>query len=123
MSKRNRKFHDPRQSRQVTETGKWVEQKKGQIFAPGTYVDAHGVLRASSDGSCAVWHHNARQRAEMGLTGSCERRGIRPDQIAYDPQTGAPWCDECWPHEQKRQAFEQSKRFEAGVKKLFGDGN
>lgn len=115
-----RKFHDPRKSRQVTETNEWVEQGRGQVFAPGTYVDSHGVLRAVKDKSVVVWHHRPRERATYGLVGSCVRRGIQPGEIAYDPATGAPWCPECWPHEQKRQAAVKKENLAKGIKKLFG---
>lgn len=121
MSKRKKPNDDVKRSRQVHETDVWVKQKKGQVFAPGTYVDSHGVLRAVSDGSCAVWHHTQRQRAEEGLSGACERRGITPAQIVYDPATGAPWCDECWPWEARRQAAEAGKNLGEAIKKLFGN--
>lgn len=93
--------------RQIHETNEWVEAKKGQRFAPGTYVDGSGVLRAVSDGSVVTWHARPRIRAAFGLTGSCERRGITPGEVVYDPETGAPWCPECWPVELKRRAAEE----------------
>ena len=121
MSKHKKPEDNVKRSRQVHETNQWVEAKKGQRFAPGTYVDSHGVLRASSDGSCAVWHSRPRIRERYGLTGRCERRGIRPDQIVYDPATGAPWCDECWPWEVRRQAEDRRKAREKAIKTLFGE--
>lgn len=112
---------DVRRSRNVHETNQWVTAQKGQRFAPGTYVDSQGVLRAVSDNSCAVWHHTPKQRAEFGLSGRCERKGITPAEIVYDPSTGAPWCDQCWPYELERQAEEAKKRLEQTVKNLFGE--
>jgi hypothetical protein len=111
---------DIKKSRQIKETEQWVTAKKGQRFAPNTYVDSHGVLRSSGDGSCVVWHHNERQRREHGLSGPCTRRGIQPAQIVYDPVTGAPWCDICWPYEVIRQDAERKKNLEQTVEKLFG---
>lgn len=121
MGKRKKPQDDVRMSRSVHETGQWVTAQKGQRFAPGTYVDSHGVLRAVADGSVAVWHHNERERAEHGLTGRCERRGLHPRDVAYDPETGAPWCPDCWPWERRRQVAEAKKKHDQAVKKLFGN--
>lgn len=68
------------------------------IVAPDTYVDALGVLRSAGDDSCVVWH--------LVVGGvHCERRGITPDQITYDPATGAPWCPDCWGVKKFREVF------------------
>lgn len=76
-------------------SGEWVDVPKGMVAAPGTYVDDHGVLRAQSDDSCVTWHQI--RRDDNGNKIHCQRRGIKPEEIVYDPATGAPWCPECWP--------------------------
>jgi len=87
--------------------GKWTDVRRGQVVAEGTYIDGQGVLRDAKDGSVATWHVNEKTRRSLGLTGPCVRRGIAPAEIAYDPETGAPWCPECWPVEQKRRQKEK----------------
>lgn len=119
-NRKNRK-NDPRVSRQVYETGEWVEAQKGQIFAPGTYVDSKGVLRDSSDASVVTWHSTERIRATQGLAGRCERKGLEPSDVVYDPDTGAPWCPDCWPVETARRLLDGEKDKVEGLKSLFGD--
>ena len=65
--------------------GQWVDVPKGYVAAAGTYVDDEGVLRSTGDHSCVVWH-----------LPRCEKRGIQPNEIVYDPETNAPWCPKCW---------------------------
>lgn len=128
MSKRKSKGEDVRRSRTVHETNKWVDAQKGQLFAPGTYVDSHGVIRDSEDHSCVTWHSSPRIRkayiAETGAEGlseRCERRGIHPSEIVYDEATGAPWCDKCWPIETWRRARDNQEKVQQAVKELFGN--
>lgn len=78
--------------------GEWTDVKPGQVAAPDTYIDAHGVLRDVRDHSCVVWRWGPEH---------CTVKGIQPDEIVYDPETGAPWCPHCWPI---RQKFYERKR-------------
>lgn len=91
--------------------GKWIDLPKGMVAAPGTYVDDNGVLRDSKDNSCVVWHNI--KRNEKGGKIHCQRRGIQPEEIVYDPDTGAPWCPECWPDRkvEKKDTASKIKKF------------
>lgn len=73
------------QSSHEVPVGEWVIVPRGMVVAPDTYVDSDGVLRASGDDSCVVWHNKG-----------CEKRGIHASEIVYDPETNAPWCPNCW---------------------------
>lgn len=87
--------------------GQWVDIPKGMVAAPGTYVDDHGVLRSVKDDSCVVWHSVTKlENPKTGFLENvhCQRRGIQPEEIVYDPATGAPWCPECW---ERREAENQ----------------
>lgn len=88
--------------------GEWIDVPSNRVIAPDTYYDDAGVLRSSGDHSCVVWHWGPKH---------CQRRGIQPDEIVYDKDTGAPWCPECWPvridfYERKRlmHLFEQKTK-------------
>ena len=93
--------------------GKWVDVPKGMIAVPGTYVDDHGVLRSVKDDSCVVWHkvwteengENSKNYRKV----HCQRRGIHPSEIVYDPATGAPWCPECWERREGEKEENNSK--------------
>jgi hypothetical protein len=85
------------QSRNVGEG--WTDVPVGWVAAPDTYVDAHGVLRSCGDDSCVVWH-------EIVAGVHCDRRGVQPDEIIYHPETGAPWCPECWQRKRFRSFIE-----------------
>lgn len=76
-------------------SGQWIDVKPGQIMAPGTYVDEHGVLRCVANDAVAVWHL-VRKEGEGEGDGRCERTGITPEEIRYDPETKVPWCPDCW---------------------------
>lgn len=65
--------------------GQWTDVREGQMIIEGCYVDDDGVLRSVGDNSCVVWH----------LKG-CLIRGIRAEDVHYDPLTRAPWCFSCW---------------------------
>lgn len=84
--------------------GEWVDVPHDKVVAVDTYKDREGVLRSTVDHSCVTWHWGAAH---------CTRRGIQPAEIVYDPQTGAPWCPQCWPI---RQQFYETKR----LQNLFG---
>jgi len=71
-----------------------VSREASVVPAPDTYVDGDGVLRSVGDDSCVVWHSVIKERD--GSVTRCERRGITPEQITYDPETGAPWCPDCF---------------------------
>jgi hypothetical protein len=87
------------------ESGEWIDVPQGMMVAPGTYVDSAGTLRSCVDDSCVVWHNKG-----------CERKGIHPDEIVYDPATNAPWCDLCW---RANHPFVKSQR--AGIEKNRAD--
>lgn len=78
-------------------TGDWVDVPRGMLAAPGTYIDDHGIMRDSSDGSVVVWHRTG-----------CNRRGIQPHEITYDG-AGAPWCPDCINSEIVRVDFENGE--------------
>ena len=80
--------------------GEWVDVPKDFVAAPDTYVDAHGVLRSSVNHAIAVWHNRKR-----GFE-PCSYRVTKPDQIAYDPATGAPWCPKCFADKEKKRKLE-----------------
>lgn len=106
-----------RKGSQNAPAGKWVDVPRGMVVAPGTYVDEAGVLRSVSDDSCVVWHDVWYEDVPPNplisgsvwsrLRRSCNRTGIRPSEIVYDPETGAPWCDKCW--ERKEKELEAKK--------------
>lgn len=111
--------------------GTWTDVKANQKIVEGAYVDGQGVLRDAKDHSVVTWHSTPKVRAAQGLDGSCQRRGITPDEISYDPETKAPWCPDCWPIEQKRREIENlivtTKQIPLigpiltnGIEKLFG---
>ena len=89
------KFLNEERSQNV-EQGKWVGVPRGQMVAMDTYLDDHGVLRSTHDDSCVVWHSVSRDRER------CVRKGIQPDEIRYDPNTGAPWCPDCYEFRPKK---------------------
>lgn len=117
MSKRK---NDPKQHRQVTETNEWVQQQNGQVVAPETYVDTHGVLRCVSDGSVAAWHLAASVLERHSLP-PCQRKGLSPSELVYDEATGAPWCPDCWPTALAERDIDDQKEKEAKIKELFGN--
>lgn len=84
--------------------GEWIHVPLGKILAMDTYLDDDNVLRSSTDHSCVVWHQH---RTVIGDDGephrvSCDRRGIQPEEIKYDPDTGAPWCPDCYEFRPKK---------------------
>jgi hypothetical protein len=107
-----------------TKEGEWIDVRKGQVRVEGAYVDGRGVLRSTQDNSVVTWHSKSRIREFFGLSGSCQKRGIKPSEIVYDPDTGAPWCPDCWPTELKRREWEDSKELSAEQKiklsQIFG---
>jgi hypothetical protein len=116
----NKRKDDVKKHRQVHETNEWVQQQNGQVFAPESYVDAHGVLRAISDDSVAAWHLAASVRARHGLE-PCTRRGLSPSELVYDEATGAPWCPVCWPVALAERDIDDAKRKEAAIAEMFGN--
>ena len=83
--------------------GEWADVPKGMIAAPGTYVDAEGYLRCSSNGAYAVWHNK-----------SCPIRKVEKEQIVHDTN-GAPWCPDCYmKNEQEREKKKIAAIFASG---------
>lgn len=97
------KFLNEERSQNV-EQGKWVYVPRGQMVAMDTYLDDHGVLRSTHDDSCVVWHQHRTVVDDDGELKriSCSRRGIQPKEIRYDPDTGAPWCPDCYEFRPKK---------------------
>ena len=119
---KHRKKYDKTKSNQIDVEGKWVGVRKGQVLAPDTYVDSKGVLRSSGDDSCVVWHLAAKVLIANGSV-PCAKRGIQPHEIVYHPESGAPWCPECWPLSAKLQAEEKSKVAAKVIASMFETGN
>lgn len=67
--------------------GTWVGVQRGQVMAPGTWVDGAGYLRSSGDDSYVAWRWGPAK---------C-RLSLRPETIIFDPETNAPWCSHCFP--------------------------
>lgn len=67
--------------------GEWFEVPKGWMVAPDTrpYPGYPGVLQSIKDDSVVCWHVK-----------SCDRKGLHPNQVRFDPDTNAPWCPDCY---------------------------
>jgi hypothetical protein len=85
--------------------GKWVDVPKGMVAAPGTYIDADGVMRAVGTNACVVWHNGPWRR-----DGKCTKGRIVPEEIIYDPVTNAPWCPVCWVRECELRIGDTAKK-------------
>ena len=84
--------------------GRWIDVRAGQTHAQGVVPnpDYPGVLMDAEDPTKVICWHLSRK------VFYCVRRGIRPDQVVIDPETGAGWCPTCF--SQKKRLDKKEKR-------------
>lgn len=82
--------------------GVWTDVRAGQRTAEGvvTRPEWPGLMFDAQDGSVVCWH----LKPSVFV---CNRRSIRPEQVVFEEETGAPFCPTCL--KQKKKLVRKAK--------------